>query len=122
MMHILFLLYKSRKNNKGQFPLMMRISHDSKRATFFTSIYLEVNVWDQTKQKAKGNSPLIKEINNVILNMTTAAWNVYNDHLKKDIPINPETIRNIIKFRKHEQSTFFIFLVPTKCLKSIAAN
>jgi site-specific recombinase XerD len=104
-MNILLLLYKSRINKSGQVPIMMRISFKTRRTTFATSLFIEPALWDQDKQKIKGNSTLIKEMNNVILNLTTAAWNVYNDHIKKEIPIDPEMIRNIITKRNKEAKT-----------------
>ncbi len=104
-MHILFWVYASRTNKSGKAPIMMRITSKNKKVTFSTNLFTEPAVWDQDKQRIKGNSPLAKEMNNVILHLTTAAWNAYNDHIRKNLPVQPDVIRNIITSRNTSATT-----------------
>jgi integrase/recombinase XerD len=78
-MLILFWVYKSRINRNGLAPIMMRITCNGKRISFSINLFVEPKSWDQDKQKLKGNSPLSEEINKVLMNYTTLAWNAYND-------------------------------------------
>ena len=100
-MIILFWIYKSRINNSGQCPIMMRITTNGKRISFTTNQFIEPKFWDKDKQKVKGNSPLIKQMNDLLLALKTTALNNYSDFVKKAIPVTPQAIRDLI-FQKNK--------------------
>ncbi len=95
-MHILFWTYKTRVTKTGEVPVIMRITINGQRVSFTTNIFIQPKLWDNAKQKVKGNSDLVKEYNNKILYFTSAAWNHYNDAFRKDKAISPETIRDLL--------------------------
>ena len=95
-MHLLFWIYKSRINRNGEAPIMIRITINSERISFTTNIFIELKLWDKDKQRIKGNSSLIKEYNRALMNLTTAAWNHYNDHIRRGNPATAEVIRDLM--------------------------
>src|SRR5688572_30334731 len=100
-MLILFWIYKSRINGRGLCPIMMRITANGKRITFTTNQFIEPQLWDKNKQKVKGNSPLVKQVNDLLLTLKTTALNHYNEFIKKGIPVTPEAIRDLV-FQKNK--------------------
>ncbi len=104
-MLILFWVYRSRINKRGQAPIMMRITSNGKKITFSTNLFIALKSWDQDKQRVKGSSTLAHEINKVILNLTTSAWNAYNECIKRKLPIEPDIIRNIITSKNFYSTT-----------------
>lgn len=103
-MTILFWLYKSRAAATGEVPIMMRITAESKRVSFSTNLSTDPKSWDQPRQRIKGSSPLVKEMNNTLANFSSAALAAYNDYTKKGLPVDPESIRNTI-LRKNKSAT-----------------
>ncbi|HQW45130.1 MAG TPA: Arm DNA-binding domain-containing protein [Chitinophagaceae bacterium] len=100
-MIILFWIYKSRINNSGQCPIMMRITASGKRISFTTNQFIEPKLWDKDRQRIKGTTPLVKQINDLLLTLRTSALNHYNDFIKKAIPVTPQAIRDLI-FQKNK--------------------
>ena len=76
-MKILFWLYKSRLNTQGKAPVMMRLTYQGQRQSFSTNLFTEPKLWDSKRQRIKGSLPQTKALNNVLKNLTTAAWNKY---------------------------------------------
>src|ERR1700730_822370 len=95
-MHILFWLYKSRINRRGQAPIMMRITINGQRTAFSTNIFIGPNQWDTDKQRVKGISPFTKEINNVLMNLKTSGWNHYSESIRKGVVASAQAIRESI--------------------------
>jgi site-specific recombinase XerD len=104
-MTILFWLYRSRINKTGTVPIMMRITVNGKRISFTTKLFVEPTAWDQDKQRIKGNSPLTIEYNKLLLTFNSRAWNAFNDVVKRNIPIEAKTIRDIISNKNTQVST-----------------
>jgi Arm DNA-binding domain/Phage integrase SAM-like domain len=104
-MKILFWLYRSRMNKNGTSPIMMRITINGNRISFSTNLFIEPTAWDQNKQRVKGESLLVKEYNNLLLTFKTGAWNSFNDAIKRNIPIEPKYIRDIITRKSTQVST-----------------
>src|SRR5450432_2841242 len=95
-MTILFWIYKSRTNKAGEVPIKMRITLEGKNVSFATGISIDLASWDTDKQRIKGNSPLVKEYNNALLNLTTLAWNHFNEAVRKQRPISVDSLRDLI--------------------------
>jgi hypothetical protein len=104
-MTILFWINRSRTHKNGLGPIMMRISHEGKRVNFSTGIKVNLNQWDASKQKIKGNDPMVKEYNSLLLTFTSKAWDCYNDLLKSKVLISPEVIKQKLLSKDREQQT-----------------
>jgi site-specific recombinase XerD len=84
---------------------MMRITINGKRISFSTNLVVEPTAWDQNKQRVKGNSDLVKEFNNFLLTLSSAAWNAYNEAFKRNISVEPKTIRDLITKKNTQPSS-----------------
>lgn len=49
--NILYLLYKSKINKKGECPISCRITFNKKRKEFSTGLFVNPKYWDRTRQK-----------------------------------------------------------------------
>lgn len=61
--HILFFLYKSKINDKGQSPVFCRITLNNVRKQFSTGIFIKEINWNVNMQRVKGNSIDVRRIN-----------------------------------------------------------
>src|SRR5450432_2213112 len=104
-MTILFWIHKSKPNIMGQAPLYMRITIDGERAEINTNIPVKPEQWDMEIQRVKGNSDLIKEYNNRIINLTTSAWNHYNEATKQKEVFRAKDIKDAILNKKESKLT-----------------
>lgn len=95
-MHILFWIFKSRINRSGQVPIIMRITLNGKRTELSTNLFIDPQIWDTHKQRIRGNTPIIKEYNNTISNLRTAAWNHYNNSERLGKNLSPEGVRDLM--------------------------
>jgi len=104
-MNILFWIHKSKPNVNGQVPIIMRITIDSVRAEVSTHISIEPEQWDMETQRVKGNTDLIKEYNNRIINLTTSAWNYYNEATKSKEVFRAKDIKDAVLNKKTSKLT-----------------
>ncbi len=95
-MHILLWVFKSRVNQSGESAIRLRITLNGKRTEVSTNIAVDLQSWDKNKQRIKGNSPLVKEYNQALLNLTTAVWNHYNDAVRRNMPVSGDMIRDLL--------------------------
>jgi len=84
---------------------MMRISHEGRRVNFSTGIKVILNQWDASKQRIKGNEPMVKQYNSLLQTFTSNAWDCYNDLLKSKVLISPEVIKQKLLSKDKEQHT-----------------
>jgi site-specific recombinase XerD len=92
-MKILFWLYKSRVNSKGTSPVKMRITINTERIDFSTSIEVSKEKWDQQDQRVRGMDELAIQYNNTLSTLRSLAWDSYNQKLRNKQPITLEIIK-----------------------------
>ncbi len=92
-MKILFWLYKSRVNSKGTSPVKMRITINTDRIDFSTSIEVPKDKWDQQDQRIRGMDVLATQYNNTLSTLRSLAWDCYNQKLRSKQPITVELIK-----------------------------
>jgi integrase len=95
-MNILFWVYKSKSNQKGNAPLIMRITIDKERAEIYTKIEIPASSWDHQRQKVKGSSELARQYNKSIQTFKTSAWNYYDEAMQNHKPIHAGGIKDNI--------------------------
>ena len=95
-MKLLFWLYKSQANRKGQCPVMMRITINGSRTNFPTQLSIEEKSWDHDRQHVKGNDDLTRKYNQHLLTMKTKAWELYDERLKTGEQISGQEIKSYI--------------------------
>jgi site-specific recombinase XerD len=92
-MKILFWLYKSRVNSKGTSPVKMRITLNTDRIDFSTSIEVTKEKWDQQDQRVRGMDELAIQYNNTLSVLRSLAWDCYNQKLRSKLPVTVELIK-----------------------------
>lgn len=92
-MKILFWLYKSRVNSKGTSPVKMRITINTDRIDFSTSIEVPMDKWDQQDQRVRGMDELAIQYNNTLSTLRSLAWDCYNQKLRSKLPVTVEIIK-----------------------------
>jgi len=86
---VLFWIYKSRVNKKGESPLMLRVSYNNERKQLFTGFNLPVSKWDVAKSKMKGKDEIAEQINNYIRTSTARIHELFTEQIQKgDIYLN----------------------------------
>lgn len=96
-MKVLFWINKCRVNQKGEAPLMLRVTHQGKRTNVSTEIRVVPDQWDNLRQRVKGNSDLSKEINQLLQTQKTNCISAVESFLKQNLPFCSEDIAKIIK-------------------------
>lgn len=61
---ILFLLRTSKKNQNGNCPIYVRVTHKKRRIELSTGLFVHEDAWSPAIQQVEGKSAEIKSINN----------------------------------------------------------
>ncbi|OFX49611.1 MAG: hypothetical protein A2046_05965 [Bacteroidetes bacterium GWA2_30_7] len=93
---ILIWLNKSKKNSKNLAPIYGRITVNGKRAEIALKLFIEIERWDSTKGRARGNKEDSRLINITIENFLNKARRVYEQLTTENAFISAENIKNII--------------------------
>lgn len=94
-MTILFWLYKSKENKKGEIPVYVRVTIQGEREQFSTQISIPASSWNQTKQRIRGRSEQSNTINQLLDKVEADLYkvygelcNIFNDVTAKDVRQN----------------------------------
>jgi len=88
-LHILFWLYKSKKNKQDEAPIYLRITYNNERKNLSTGFYLNPVRWDDTKAMVKGSKEDAQHINAYISQTKATIMELFNDMLKnRDINLD----------------------------------
>jgi integrase len=79
---ILFWLYKSRLNKKGEAPIYLRISYSNERRNISTGYNIEPEKWDKTKGRVKGGKDTALAINAYLSSTKEKLMEIFNEMLK----------------------------------------
>ncbi|MBL7738454.1 MAG: site-specific integrase [Chitinophagaceae bacterium] len=82
-LNILFWLYKSKLNKKGEAPLYLRITYQKERKNISTGYNISPEKWDKTKSLMKGIKEEAKQVNAYIFQTKAKLMEVFNDMLKE---------------------------------------
>lgn len=80
---ILFWLFKSKTNKRGEAPLYLRVSYQMTRKNISTGFFIEESRWDSKKGLVKGNKPDAQKINDYILYAKSGLMDLFNSMLKE---------------------------------------
>ena len=104
---ILFYLKRAKANAQGLAPIFQRITINGKRLDNSTGKYVDPSKWSAEMSKMKGNSEEARLINAHLENLKTKILIAEKDLYKKDIPVNLESLKNILN-GTHERKRFLI--------------
>ena len=105
---ILFYLKRAKANAQGLAPIFQRITLNGKRLDNSTGKYIDPSKWSADMSKMKGNSEEARLINVHLENLKTKILIAEKDLYKKDIPVNLESLKNILNGTQERQR----FLIP----------
>lgn len=100
---ILFYLKRAKVNSQGLTPIFQRITIDGKRLDKSTGKYIDSTKWSSVLSKMKGLSEEARTINGHLENLKALVLKSESNLLKKDIPINDETLKNEMFGKKERQ-------------------
>lgn len=80
---ILFWLYRSKVNSKGEAPIYLRITYQQERKNLSTGFYILPDRWDKAKGCVKGIKEDAVQINSYISRTRTTLMEYFNDMLKE---------------------------------------
>lgn len=61
-LHVLFMLYKAKENNKGLSPLVVRITYQKQRKQMATGFFLTPKEWERLQQSRRVKDEKLKQI------------------------------------------------------------
>jgi site-specific recombinase XerD len=71
----------------------MRITINTDRIDFSTSIEVPMDKWDQQDQRVRGMDELAIQYNNTLSTLRSLAWDCYNQKLRSKLPVTVELIK-----------------------------
>jgi site-specific recombinase XerD len=120
---ILFYLKRAKVNSQGLTPIFQRITIDGKRLDNSTGKYIDPTKWSPVLSKMKGTSEEARTINGHLENLKALVLKSESNLLKKDIPINDETLKNEMFGKKERQRMLVpIFQDHNDKMKTLVGN
>ncbi len=83
-LNILFWLYKSKTNRKGEVPFYLRLTYKTQRKNLSTGFNILPSKWDAKKGVVKGGSEDAKRINKYIVQTQLRLLNLFSDMVKEE--------------------------------------
>jgi site-specific recombinase XerD len=93
---ILFYLKRAKANSQGLAPIFQRITINGRRLDNSTGKFVDPSKWHPEMSKMRGNSEEARLINGHLDNLRTKILIAEKELNKKDIPVNLETLKNML--------------------------
>jgi site-specific recombinase XerD len=100
---ILFYLKRAKANAQGLAPIFQRITINGRRLDNSTGKFVDPSKWHPEMSKMRGNSEEARLINGHLDNLKTKILIAEKELNKKDIPVNLETLKNMLLGTKERQ-------------------
>ena len=100
---ILFYLKRVKVNAQGLAPIFQRITINGRRLDNSTGKFVDPSKWHPEMSKMRGNSEEARLINGHLDNLRTKILIAEKELNKKDIPVNLETLKNMLLGTKERQ-------------------
>ncbi len=100
---ILFYLKRAKANAQGLAPIFQRITINGRRLDNSTGKFVDPTKWHPEMSKMRGNSEEARLINGHLDNLRTKILIAEKELNKKDIPVNLETLKNMLLGTKERQ-------------------
>jgi site-specific recombinase XerD len=91
---ILFFVKWKKQLRNGEVPIYMRLSHNSTSSEFSIKRSIKPEAWDSKKNKAKGNTPEVREINDYLNSIRGQIFNIQKELQESGKAITAKTITN----------------------------
>ncbi len=100
---ILFYLKRAKANAQGLAPIFQRITINGRRLDNSTGKFVDPTKWHPEMSKMRGNAEEARLINGHLDNLRTKILIAEKELNKKDIPVNLETLKNMLLGTKERQ-------------------
>ncbi len=100
---ILFYVKRAKANAQGLAPIFQRITINGRRLDNSTGKFVDPSKWNPEMSKMRGNSEEARLINGHLDNLRTKILIAEKELNKKDIPVNLETLKNMLLGTKERQ-------------------
>ncbi|MFY7732776.1 MAG: site-specific integrase [Bacteroidia bacterium] len=100
---ILFYLKRAKANAQGLAPIFQRITINGRRLDNSTGKFVDPSKWHPEMSKMRGNTEEARLINGHLDNLRTKILIAEKELNKKDIPVNLETLKNMLLGTKERQ-------------------
>jgi site-specific recombinase XerD len=100
---ILFYLKRAKTNAQGLAPIFQRITINGRRLDNSSGKFVDPSKWHPEMSKMRGNSEEARLINGHLDNLRTKILIAEKELNKKDIPVNLETLKNMLLGTKERQ-------------------
>lgn len=97
---MLFFLKRAQQKKSGEIPVYARITANGTRVDFSTQKSISENLWNQAKERAKGNSKKALDLNNYIDDVEIGMFKLMQEMQQDD---STATQKNIIFAKKLAQ-------------------
>ena len=91
---ILFLLKKHKKNKRNLYPIYVRVTLNGKRIELSTRRWININEWDQNKQRPKLLNQTLKTLNYYLEQIRNKFYLEHQKLFQKDIPFTVIELKN----------------------------
>ncbi len=105
---LLCIVRKSRLNRKGEYPIYLRITVDSRRVEIATKVMLSEGKWDTKRGRIHGSTPKTKTLNQMLNNFEHRTREIYNQLILRGKLVTPEEIKDELIGSKHKQRTLLV--------------
>lgn len=102
-MKVLLWINKHRANKRGEAPLMLRVTHQGQRVNVSTDLKVNPDQWDNKRQRVKGSSDLVKEMNNLLNTQVATCLNTVAKFISEGKPFSTHDIAEVIKGQNKEE-------------------
>ncbi len=97
---VLFFIKKTKLLKNEEAPICMRITVNSQRAEMMIKRSILPNKWNQPKERANGNEPALRELNNFIEVSRNKVFKVFRQLEMDGRPITAKIISDILQGRE----------------------
>jgi len=91
---ILFYIKSSKINKHNLVPIYLRITVDGTRVEISTNRQIEVDKWDNLKQRCVGKTELVKSINVYLDTLRTKVYDHQRILIDKNLPVTASAIKD----------------------------
>lgn len=107
---ILFYPKRNDVNKRGQAPLYMRITVDGRRAELSIRRRVDIAKWDNTKEKMRGNTPELREVNAHMSNIRMRVLKLYDKLIDEGRQVTARMLKDTyLGIKKPEKMLLEVF-------------
>lgn len=100
------IVLRKKKNSKGEYPIVVRVTKDRKTSYIYTGKYIDEDKWDYAEQRVKKSHPNSKRLNNLLLKKLS---DINDEFLKLETENKIQSAKGFNKLIKQNNSSGSFF-------------